>query len=292
MLDDKIRDTALSDDPTQIKGRLAPLESFIGNVDDVAGFIPGGSDLANFLRFYASILYFDTSVTPGNILINPYWGDLTQIPAEVMMIVIPAHDNIDGLNSISFRRAGQTDVTFPIKKRNITSGGYEDLVPGDFIRYSFCSMYLSDQGFFVVSSTGGLDALIAQVHEINTFLSAIRKAGTDYYFEQGTLFAPDIQVQRLVQSGTDMTQLTNLTVSKDLTVETGVVNFYNAEVVLPEPLRPNDAVTVEYLDQKLNTVMDSFKKISDKFIVGVEASPELDSRTQNAPIGTFYFKLK
>lgn len=291
-LDPKIRDEALSDDPSQIKGRFNKIENFVGNADDVASYIPGGSDLANFLRYYATILYFDTSDEPGNILIDPYFGNLQDMPTEVMMTVIPKNDCITGLNTITFRRPGEADITFEIKRRNATTGAYENLTDGDMVRYSFCNMYLSDQGFFVISTTDGISSVINQINQINAFLEHMRKSGPDYIFDRGVVYTQHLQVGGIIQTGEEPNQLEFLTLKKGLSVENGTVDLSMCKVTMPEPQDSQDAVTVEYLNQRINEVMDNFAKISDKFIVGVEDSPEQDDRTQDAPIGTFYFKLK
>ena len=297
-MDTKIRDEALSDDPTQIKGRFGTVESFVGDPNDLSRYVIGGSDLSNILKHYVHAMYVDISDVPGTISIPNYRGNIEDIPVEVPMLVLLNNDFVDPVgevrNTIVFlpTSEGQDEVTYEIRKRDVSTGAYVPVDSGDCKKFNVYTMFLSAQGFMVVS----VFQEVNNFESINNRLGALESTLTGVVNGAGLVDFGTNNIKGAVVTGTQFVQVgtescTFSTVSVNNLTASGTVNLSGAIVSVGTPTAPGHAVNKEHLDSVMAGRFGAFNNINDKFLVGTASQPSGDPRCATAPIGTFYFRV-
>ncbi len=293
-MDPKIRDEALSDDPTQIKGRFSEIESFVGDPDELARYVIGGSDLSTLLKHYVQALYIDTSVTSGEVHITNYRGDIDDIPIEVPITVFLSNALIEPVgearNKIVFKATeeGQTDVSFEIRKRELATGNFVPVDANDCSKYNIYTMYLSSQGFFVAGvfqEDNSYESINTRITTVEGKLAGVTVAGGVVNFGTQDIVA-DVATVNTNNATTSNVGTANVTA---LDVATSA-DFTGANTAVSTPTTNAQISNKEYVDTKVAASITA--ALSAKLIYGTALTPEQDPNASVAPVGTFYFRKK
>lgn len=155
----------------ELNARLTLLESFIGNINDIALY---ANSIQEVVDKYLSPLYIEDGslVTDTSVLtVSGYLGPTDAIPRNILLKIRPSHTFKVGASSatIVFKR-GETSATFPLKKLTQSEGGLvtTDLTDNNYLAGIIYDVYINSQGIAIISSNDSGVQALSQCAELAT----------------------------------------------------------------------------------------------------------------------------